>query len=108
MTRITPLVGALALACLAGPATAHGPWPYDCCSDRDCEEIDRAWVSERGALITFTIPPGGHKMWPADGRASFVVTIERKALRKPVTGEWSVCISPGGTLLCAFPPGQGT
>lgn len=97
----------LALFFMASPAVAHGPWPYDCCHENDCEEIAKEWVRERGDLITISIPPGGHKMWPADGRGAFVVTVERKSLRKAVTGEWSVCINPSGKLLCAFPPGQG-
>jgi len=103
------IVVIVACAVILGVATAraHGPWPYDCCHENDCEEIAKEWVRERGGLITFTVPPGGHKMWPADGRPAFVVTVERKDLRKPVTGEWSICISPAGKLLCAFPPDQG-
>ena len=33
--------------------------------------------------------------------------LTRDKLRKPVTGEWGVCISPGGALLCVFPPAVG-
>jgi hypothetical protein len=53
------------------------------------------------------IPAGSHPMWPADGRPAFVSTYRKNRLRKSVTGEWGVCISPRGDLLCVFPPALG-
>lgn len=100
----------LALAVLVGGMTlaaAHGPWPWECCHDRDCAEVDARWVQDRGGAVTIRIPPGGHPMWPADGRAAFVATVPRDLLRKPVTGEWGVCIDASGKLLCVFPPMGG-
>ena len=95
------------LALMVSFARAHGPWPAACCSDRDCAEIDAKMVREDNATIYFTVPPGAHPMWPADGRGTFRGSIQRSQLRPAVTGEWGLCISPSGTLLCAFPPLSG-
>ena len=103
MKRILALAALLA----AAPAAAHGPWPYECCHDRDCAEIAARWVTDGETEVSIRIPPGGHPMWPADGRAAFATTIRRDKLRRAVTGEWGVCISPQGRLLCVFPPALG-
>jgi hypothetical protein len=95
------------LLTLSGAALAHGPWPYDCCSDRDCAEVDSRHVREDGDVVHVVVPPGEHPMWPADGRTAFVATLPRSKLRKGVTGEWGICISPTGSLLCVFPPVNG-
>jgi hypothetical protein len=97
----------LALMLMFTPAWAHGPWPAVCCSDRDCAEIDAKMVREDGDTVHFTVPPGAHPMWPADGRGVFRGSIPRASLRPAVTGEWGLCISPTGALLCAFPPMSG-
>lgn len=101
------LRAALAALLIATPAAAHGPWPYECCHDRDCDEVDAKNVRDEGGQVHIRIPPGTHPMWPADGRGDFVVTVPRAAVRKPVTGEWGVCISPSGSLLCVFEPLSG-
>ena len=93
----------LALALLATPAAAHGPWPYECCHDRDCVEVDARFVTEAGDAVIITLPAGVHPMALAGGRW----TTTRDKLRRPVTGEWGICISPSGTLLCVFPPAIG-
>jgi hypothetical protein len=82
---------------------AHGPWPYECCHDRDCAEVDARHVVEAGQEIIITLPAGAHPMAPGGGRW----TTTRDRLRKPVTGEWGVCLSPTGALLCVFPPAVG-
>lgn len=103
-------LGAPALALLSlltAPAFAHGPWPWECCHDRDCAEVDPRWIAERDGAVMIRIPPGGHPMWPADGRPAFEATIPRDRLRRAVTGEWGVCIDTTGKLLCVFPPAGG-
>jgi hypothetical protein len=95
-------------AMLVFPASAHGPWPYDCCANNDCAEVDARHIREIGDQVHIVIPPGIHPMWPADGRPPFVGTVARSSLRKPVSGEWGVCISATGSLLCVFPPSAGT
>ncbi len=92
---------------LSSAALAHGPWPASCCSDRDCAEVASSHIREDGEDIHISIPPGSHPMWPADGRPAFVTTYRKNRLRKSVTGEWGVCISPRGDLLCVFPPALG-
>ncbi len=94
-------LAAALLAPLAG--FAHGPWPYECCHDRDCAEVDARHVVEAGDEIIITLPAGAHPMAPGGGRW----TTTRDRLRKPVTGEWGVCLSPTGALLCVFPPAVG-
>lgn len=101
------LIFGAAMLLASMPAAGHGPWPYECCSERDCAEVDARHIREEGEFVHILIPPGAHPMWPADGRAAFVGRMERSRLRKPVTGEWGVCISPTGTLLCVFPPLSG-
>jgi hypothetical protein len=106
--RVRVTMRALAsVAFIAFPAAAHGPWPYECCHERDCAEVDSKSVKEIGDTVHISIQPGSHPMWPADGRTAFVGSIRRAELRKPVTGEWGVCISPTGKLLCVFPPMTG-
>jgi hypothetical protein len=95
------------LVALTPVSLAHGPWPHECCHDRDCAEVSARHVVEEGDTVRIVIPPGTHPMWPADGRAPFVTTTKRDRLRKSVTGEWGVCISPSGALLCVFPPALG-
>jgi hypothetical protein len=107
MPFIPLLFGGLVMLASAIPTWAHGPWPYECCSNRDCDEVDAKSIREDGDQIHITIKPGTHPMWPADGRGDFKATAPRAALRKPVTGEWGICISPSGSLLCVFPPLSG-
>lgn len=101
----------LALAMLiAGGMTragAHEGWPWECCHDQDCAEVDHRWIAERDGMVIITIPPGGHPMWPADGRRPFAVSVPRSSLRRAITGEWGVCIDARGKLLCVFPPMGG-
>jgi hypothetical protein len=97
----------LAITSTASPLRAHGPWPHECCHDRDCAEVAPSHVRENGDEVHVEIPPGTHPMWPADGRPNFSKTMKRNMLRRSVTGEWGVCISPSGHLLCVFPPGLG-
>jgi hypothetical protein len=100
-------IAVLSLALLASQAAAHGPWPYECCHERDCAEVESRFIREDGDRVHITIPAGAHPMWPADGRTPFTAIAPRSLLRKPVTGEWGVCIGPGGALLCVFPPMSG-
>ncbi len=97
----------LGLALLAFPAAAHGPWPHECYHDRDCAEVSSKHIREDGERVHIIIPPGEHPMWPADGRTAFTAIVPRSLIRKPVSGEWGVCISPSGTLLCVFAPLSG-
>jgi nitrous oxide reductase accessory protein NosL len=105
MTRT--MLSALLLAGMMTHASSHGPWPAVCCSDRDCAEVDSKNIQEADGMVHIVIQPGSHPMWPADGRTAFIGSIRRAELRKPVTGEWGVCISPTGKLLCVFPPMTG-
>jgi hypothetical protein len=102
----------LVSACLAlcSPAMAHGPWPWSCCSDRDCDEIAPSSVREypEDDTIRFSIPPGGHHLWGKDKTTNWRVTIHRSQLKKPVTGEWGICMRPYSfEFICAFPPAVG-
>ena len=98
----------LAVSAFSVPSAAHGPWPHECCHNQDCAEVSARHVLENGDdTVSIVIPPGDHPMWPADGRPAFTTTVKRDRLRRAVTGEWGVCISPQGRLLCVFPPALG-
>jgi hypothetical protein len=100
-------LAALALWLIASPAHAHGPWPWACCADNDCDEIDARFVKEypEDDTIRIAIPPGGHKLWTREQTTIWRVTLHRSQLKKPVTGEWGLCIKPYTfEFLCAFPP----
>ena len=58
------------------------------------KNLYRAWGKKTAFLLT-------------DDETAFVGRIARNKLRRPVTGEWGICISPSGTLLCVFPPALG-
>jgi hypothetical protein len=106
--KIVALISAsLALLAFPAPAGAHGPWPIECCHNQDCAEVEARHVREVGDEVIVEIPPGTHPMWPADGRPAFTRSLKRTMLRRSVTGEWGVCISPSGNLLCVFPPALG-
>ena len=103
MNRRTFILSALATA-FSAPAAAH--WRYDpaCCSDADCQPVPDGYIHETGDIIVVRVPAGAHKMWPIEKRATFYAEITRAELRQPLDGRWHVCISPGGALLCVYPP----
>jgi len=97
----------LMLGAWLSKAHAHGPWPWACCADNDCDEIDARFVREypEDDTIRIAIPPGGHKLWGPEQTTTRRVTLHRSQLKKPVTGEWGLCIKPYTfEFLCAFPP----
>lgn len=103
-------IAALALCLIAPAAQAHGPWPYACCADNDCDEIDASNVREypEDDTIRIAITPGGHKLWGPEQTTTWRITLHRSQLKKPVTGEWGLCIKPyTHEFLCAFPPMVG-
>jgi hypothetical protein len=94
----------LALLALAPAASAHGWYPYDCCSDRDC------WPMGEDADAREPDPqmvPGGYRT--ADG--VFVAEAQTRASRD---GRFHICRSGGlakGSLIapaqkpaCLFVP----
>jgi hypothetical protein len=107
MPIVAFLSAILSILAITTYAWAHGPWPYECCHNRDCAEVEARHVRESGDEVLVEIPPGTHPMWPADGRPTFIKAVKRTQLRRSVTGEWGVCISPSGALLCVFPPALG-
>lgn len=88
-------------------ASAHGLYEYQCCADNDCQPIADNAVHEAGETIVVRVLPGSHVMWPKDKAASLMLEFERSKLRKPIDGNWHVCISPSGAPLCLYPPQRG-
>lgn len=98
----------LLLICVAASkANAHWRYPIECCHDNDCQSVPDSFVHEAGDALIIRIPPGAHKMWSKDSPGPLVAEIPRSALRKPLDGEWHVCIGPSGSILCVFPPMRG-
>jgi hypothetical protein len=99
---------ALLLLLWASPALAHEDWPWECCHNMDCAEVEFRHVRVVGGMVLIRIPPGGHPMWPADGRGMFEASIPLSEMRDAIRPQWGVCISPAGKLLCVFAPQSGT
>lgn len=98
---------AIALALVASPVAAHGPWPYECCASYDCAEVDEQHITERDGRLYIDLPPGSHPMVPKGG-PGWKGSIEREKVRRPLTGSYGVCINGAGVLLCVFDQMRGT
>lgn len=77
------------LALLAGIVLAHGSYPIECCSDRDCAPYDGPVTEVPGGWQA-----GDDFIPKALGRASF-------------DGRYHLCRLPGGRILCWFVPLSG-
>lgn len=94
------------LVIIAAHTNASAHWRYSplCCSDADCAPAPDSAVHETGSTVTIHISPGQHPMWGKDKATPFVAELHRSSLQQPLDGRWHVCISPGGVLLCVYPP----
>ena len=99
------VIAALLLA--TQPAYTHGLYDILCCADNDCSPIADAMVHETGETIIVRVLPGSHPMWPKEKAAALMLEFERSKLRKPIDGNWHVCISPSAAPLCLYPPQRG-
>lgn len=116
-----PALAGLLTACLSASAHAHTApsgweYPLSCCSNEDCQEIDRTHVVEGADGITVTLPVGSHKMvahWPVQFRVPYGDT----KIKDAPDGVWHACIARqnpqlsgamrGGHLICLFGPPKG-
>ena len=85
---------------LAGPALAHGWYPFECCSDRDCYAVPKERVQ---------VVPGG---WIIDGFA-----VRHGEARPSPDGQFHICrtqdgkgdlIRQQGKPACAWAPVEGS
>lgn len=85
---------ALALCLALGASTiasAHSWYPWECCSDRDCEELkdDQVKITPQG----YVLPDG--------------VVVEASKARQSPDGHYHWCRQPDGKLICFFAPPNG-
>lgn len=106
MNRRTFILAA-ALIALSQPAYTHGLYEYACCADNDCAPIADKMVHEAGEIIIVRVEAGSHPMWPKEKASALMLEFQRSALRKPIDGNWHVCISPSASPLCLYPPQRG-
>jgi hypothetical protein len=89
-------------------ARAHGGYPVECCHDRDCAPIDPKAVRVTPEGWDVTLGPDDHAMLAEAGLTQRRTwSIPRAAGRKPLSGDYHICFSPTGSLLCFFPKADG-
>lgn len=89
------------------PSGAQYEW-NPCCSNRDRAPIPDRFVHEVSpGLVAVRVPPGAHPMHGPEKTTALYLEFEGEKIRKPLDGEWHVCISPSGTPLCVYPPRRG-
>lgn len=82
---------ALAALLLTTPAWAHGWYPRECCSDRDCAPLNASHVKESG--LGYLLDTGEF--------------IERKKAKFSPDEDFHICRFPSGGLICFFVPNRG-
>ena len=89
---------------------APGGWdyPFECCSEADCAQIDVGEVKETLSGFVVTIMPGRHPMWPTERRQPAVLEIPYQKARLSPDGFFHLCMNDAGELLCFFSPGGGS
>ena len=83
---------------------AHGSYPIECCHDRDCAPIDPKKVTRNDdGSFTLTLGPKDHPMLAEAGVKDVrEYRVSGNTVRKPLNGDYHVCFSPTGLLLCFF------
>lgn len=108
MRAIASMVAAFLLTgatqALAHQAPSRWDYPFTCCSDADCAQIEAEAVRERPAGFIVTIAPGKHPMWAPERRAPLVLEIPHDKARQSPDGRWHLCVNDAGELLCFFAP----
>lgn len=101
--------GALALLIIGGGASlAHGGYPVACCSDRDCAPISDETVQSWHGGWVVTLGPEDHPMLKEAGQiGKRQWQIPASQAQKPISGDYHICFSPTGALLCFFPKADG-
>lgn len=89
---------------LSHQAPSRWDYPFTCCSDADCAQIEAETVRESPAGFTVTIAPGKHPMWSADRRAPLILEIPHGKAQQSPDGHWHLCVNDAGELLCFFAP----
>lgn len=102
------ILAVLALAS-AYHAQAHGAYPIECCHDRDCAPIDPRLVKKLDdGSFEVTVGPQDHPMLAEAGHVGRKTwKIEGYRVRKPLNGDYHICFSPSGSLLCFFDKSDG-
>lgn len=106
-----------AVAHMATPTSAQPlgwEYPYDCCSDKDCQPIPVTAITETGTRVIVRLRKSEHKMLTKD--VTFELTHTDPRIRPSLDGEWHACISPmtfydrtpeGNNLICLLAPPKG-
>lgn len=103
------IIRILFLALMTTTAAAHGSYPLECCHDRDCAPIDpRAVKKLDDGSFEVTLGPEDHPMLAEAGQVGRKTwKIEGYRVRKPLNGDYHICFSPTGSLLCFFDKSDG-
>lgn len=85
---------------------AFGGWdyPFECCSEADCAQIDVSEVQETPSGFIVTIRPGRHPMWVTERRQTVVLEIPYQKARLSPDRFFHLCMNDAGELLCFFAP----
>lgn len=89
----------------AHQAPSRWDYPFECCSEADCAQIDVDAIRESKAGFVVTIMPGRHPMWPTERRQPAVLEIPYQKARLSPDGFFHLCMNDAGELLCFFVPG---
>lgn len=97
-----PIIAALMLT-TTSYTSAHSWYPYECCSDNDCERVKVNTVKEKDGGFEVIVYPGQHKM-SKDWAEPMVYHVPYKDARASEDQNYHVCLSPTKVLLCLFVP----
>ncbi len=92
----------LVMLTLTVPAKSHDFYPWECCSDNDCQEIsdETVRIGQGGYLVT--VKPGEHIMWPASKPEPLQLFIPYTKVKLSPDGKYHLCINGQGAMLCFY------
>ncbi|MCR4521017.1 MULTISPECIES: hypothetical protein [Bosea] len=107
------LASMIAAVLIAGATVARAhqaprgwDYPFYCCLDSDCAQIEAEAVREVTGGFVVTIAPGKHPMWSSERKKPLTLEIPQDKAKQSPDGHWHLCIDDSGELLCFFAPGN--
>lgn len=78
-------------------------YEMDCCNLDDCQPVPSDYIKETRGGYAITIPPGGHKKWPATQPVPLkaLMPYSSKDVRQSQDQNWHVCAN-ASRILCVY------
>lgn len=101
--KLFPIIVAATVLLSTSNVSAHSWYPYECCSDNDCQKVAVNTVKEKDGGFEVIIYPGQHKM-SKNWTEPMVYHVPYKDARASEDQDFHVCLNAAKVLLCLFVP----